>query len=139
PEVILSAVAAALGTSGPATLAVVPDAASAEPGAEIGGIATGYFAAIQRINKRMSHLIAHVLQAAEASDAKLQEASALRSAHDLETLSLRLSAIVELGLDLASERDAASLFDRLCRATRDILSARLAAVGVLDADGKRVR
>ena len=49
-------------------------------------------------------------------------------------LSLRLSTLLELGLDLAAERDSQHLLDLACRAAQEILEARASAVGIIDDD-----
>ena len=50
---------------------------------------------------------------------------------EVQLLNERLSALVELGLELASERDPRRIVDVLCRVGREILGARYAAVGIL--------
>jgi diguanylate cyclase (GGDEF)-like protein/PAS domain S-box-containing protein len=53
----------------------------------------------------------------------------------LQTISLRFSALIELGLQLASHREPAKLVERFCRGAQDILSAQCVAVGMLDGSG----
>jgi signal transduction histidine kinase/DNA-binding response OmpR family regulator len=48
----------------------------------------------------------------------------------------RLSTLIELGQQLAAERDPARLLGKFCHAARDIVGARCAAVGMLDEAAK---
>jgi diguanylate cyclase (GGDEF)-like protein/PAS domain S-box-containing protein len=52
-----------------------------------------------------------------------------------QALSMRLAALVELGLDLAAERDVSKMLEMFCHAARDIMSAQLAVVCILNEDG----
>jgi diguanylate cyclase (GGDEF)-like protein len=52
--------------------------------------------------------------------------------HRLEVASHRLSALTELNLLLASERDPDALLDQVCRGARELIGSRLAAFGVRD-------
>jgi diguanylate cyclase len=47
-----------------------------------------------------------------------------------ERVSLRLSALIEAGLDLATERDPAALLKQFCKAAQHILCARFAVLGI---------
>jgi diguanylate cyclase (GGDEF)-like protein/PAS domain S-box-containing protein len=58
---------------------------------------------------------------------------------DGQTLSLRLAALIELGLELASERDAAALLNVFVHGAQDIMNARYAAAGLMDQAGRIVR
>lgn len=49
---------------------------------------------------------------------------------NLQTLSLRMSALLELSLFLALEHDPQRVLDLFCRAAQDIMSAKYAAVGM---------
>ena len=55
---------------------------------------------------------------------------------ELEAVSLRLEALIELSRELAAEHDPNRVLERVCRAARDILSASYAIVGVLDEQGQ---
>jgi GAF domain-containing protein len=62
---------------------------------------------------------------------------AQRLAHtvrDLQALSLRLTALIELGLELSLERNPARLVEVFCGAAHSICVAKYAAVGVLERD-----
>lgn len=54
---------------------------------------------------------------------------------ELERTNQRLSALTDLNLQLASERDPHVLLDKLCRGARDLLGARYSVLGVRDKNG----
>jgi len=54
---------------------------------------------------------------------------------ELEHANQRLSALTDLNLQLASERDPHVLLDKVCRGARDLLGARYAVLVVRDNDG----
>lgn len=58
---------------------------------------------------------------------------------NLQAVSMRLTRLVELGLDLAAERDPARMLEILCRAAHGICGAQFAAVAMLEDDGRRLR
>ncbi len=55
---------------------------------------------------------------------------------ELEGANLRLAALTELNLQLASELDPQALLDKVCRGARDLLGARIAVLAARSADGK---
>jgi signal transduction histidine kinase/DNA-binding response OmpR family regulator len=69
-----------------------------------------------------------------------RQAALLRAANvALEHANLkRLSTLIELGQQLAAERDPALLLRKFCHAARDIVGARCAAVGMLDEETEEV-
>jgi signal transduction histidine kinase len=56
-----------------------------------------------------------------------------------ESVVPRLDAMIELGLQLASERDPHQLLGNFCAAARKIIGAKYATVGVLDKDDRKLR
>ncbi len=59
---------------------------------------------------------------------------------ELENANLqRLSALVELGQQLAAEREPEELLQKFCHAARDIVGARYGAIGMVDESGKGLR
>lgn len=52
----------------------------------------------------------------------------------LQATGLKLSALVELGMELGSERDATKLLSRFCSTARHIIGARKSMLGILSAD-----
>jgi signal transduction histidine kinase/DNA-binding NarL/FixJ family response regulator len=57
----------------------------------------------------------------------------------LQAVSLRLSALIELGLELASERDPQCQLDRFCSSARSIIGSSYAALGILDEKKQSIR
>lgn len=62
-----------------------------------------------------------------------------RELEALRTTGLRLSALVELGMELNSERDSRKLLSRFCSTARHIIGARKSMLGVLSDDGNGLR
>jgi signal transduction histidine kinase/DNA-binding response OmpR family regulator len=62
-----------------------------------------------------------------------------RELETLRTTGLRLSALVELGMELSSERDPAKLLSRFCSTARHIIGARKSMLGVLSEDGSGLK
>ena len=56
----------------------------------------------------------------------------------LQAVSLRLTALIELGIELASERNPQHLLASSCRVVQDICVAKYAAVGIMSDDGPRL-
>jgi len=56
---------------------------------------------------------------------------------ELESANRRLSALTDLNLQLASERDPYALLDKVCRGARELLGARYAILAVTDKSGDR--
>ncbi|RUL70128.1 EAL domain-containing protein [Dyella choica] len=57
---------------------------------------------------------------------------------DIQTLSLRMSALLELSLELGSEHNPAGLIELCCRATQDILGTRQTMITIAE-EGKPLR
>jgi signal transduction histidine kinase/DNA-binding response OmpR family regulator len=70
-----------------------------------------------------------------------RQAALLREKNvELEDANLRrLSMLIELGQRLAAERDPEQVLRKFCHAARDIVGARLAAVGMFEEDGRTLR
>jgi PAS domain S-box-containing protein len=58
---------------------------------------------------------------------------------DLRTANARLRALINIGLELASERDTGRLFERVCLAARDLFGATYVTLGIVDPKGQTVR
>ena len=56
--------------------------------------------------------------------------------YELEAVSMRLRALIEIGQQLAADYDAPALVAHVCRAARDLLGVKYASLGVLGADGR---
>src|SRR5438105_1951114 len=70
-----------------------------------------------------------------------QQAELLREKNiELENANLqRLSKLIDLGQQLAAERDPGQLLQKFCHSARDIIGASYAAVGMLEEDGQTLR
>ena len=55
-------------------------------------------------------------------------------AGDLKTANERLRALINIGLELASERDSGRLLQSVCEAARDLFGATYVTLGILDRD-----
>jgi PAS domain S-box-containing protein len=60
-------------------------------------------------------------------------------AGDLRTANARLRALINIGLELASERDAERLLQRVCVAALDLFGATYITLGILDRDDRTVQ
>jgi len=60
-------------------------------------------------------------------------------AQKTETVAPRLDAMIELGLQLASERDPQRLLASFCGSSRKIIGAKYAVIGVLDKEDRSLR
>ncbi len=58
---------------------------------------------------------------------------------DLSAANARLRALINIGLDLASERDSHRLLEHLCVAARDLFSATYVTLGILDRTDRTLR
>ena len=57
----------------------------------------------------------------------------------LQAVNLGLTALIDLGIELAAEQDPMQLLEISCRVVQDICLAKYAVIGILDEDGKQVR
>ena len=60
-------------------------------------------------------------------------------AGDLRTANARLRALINIGLELASERDSDRLLHRVCVAARDLFGATYITLGILDRNDRTVQ
>lgn len=91
-----------------------------------------------------SHLMAELVRKgnADASDLKDMQHVVQRlskALSSLQAVSLRLTALIDLGIELACERDPVQLLEISCRAVQDICLAKYTVIGVLDENGKQLR
>jgi PAS domain S-box-containing protein len=59
-------------------------------------------------------------------------------ASELRVANARLRAIINIGLEFSSERDADSRLDTVCASARDLFGASYAALGIFNGDGRTV-
>src|SRR6266436_478365 len=67
------------------------------------------------------------------------EAGEHRELDALRATGLKLSALVELGMELGSEHDARELLSRFCSTARHIIGARKSMLGILSEDGDELK
>ena len=60
------------------------------------------------------------------------------NAEDLRAANARLRAVINIGLELASERDSISVLQNVCLAARDLFGASYVTIGILGLDGRTV-
>jgi len=133
PDVIVSTVQEALGL---AQAAVAPPIAQApgEPG--VSGIdfkVAEYLDELESSSQTLTRMAnnGHGPNAEpEHIDTMTQRLS--NSLSSLQAVSLRLTALIELGIELGAERDPQKLVEICCRVAQDICVARYACIGVLE-------
>ena len=95
---------------------------------------------VQSLNVRLAQLLENAIHVAEEQAKSLTAVRALENVlQNVQSLSLRLTGLVELGLDLAKARDPRELIDLFCRALQDILSSHYAGVVVIGGIGEPLR
>jgi PAS domain S-box-containing protein len=60
------------------------------------------------------------------------------NAEDLRAANARLRAVINIGLELASERDSTMVLQNVCLAARDLFGATYVTIGILALDGRTV-
>lgn len=141
PKAIIETVAKALGTSVPAAQQVASAATAPmrDPGA-LGKGVSEQLTAVDGLNLRLGKLLEGALAITEERASSPAGARSLEAAlQDVHCLSLRLTGLVELGLDLSRTRDQREMIELFCRALQDISSAHYAGVVVLGGEGEPLR
>lgn len=90
-----------------------------------------------------SHLMSRIVHEGDVVDADVQGlqqvvqrlSTALSS---LQGVSLRLTALIELGLELAAERDPVRLLEISCRVLQDVCVSKFAVIGILNQSGDQL-
>jgi diguanylate cyclase (GGDEF)-like protein len=131
PQVILDAVATALGT-GPAPV-LMPQQAAAPP-SFLGARLPAYLSDLSELQQRLRRVLDEAVE--EDRIDRPERHDTIVSSY--QTLGLRMGALLELGLVLASERDPENLLSLFCAGAQDIMSAASALVAVLDGDERRI-
>jgi signal transduction histidine kinase len=140
PAAILEAVASFVGTESPPPQAILlPAVDYPQPGLVIDRLAD-YLQSLQQLNEHINKAVDRGLNVVGRGGELRQVSYELANSFaQVQTVSLRLSALVELGLELASHRDPEHMVQTFCRAMQDILSARQVAVGLLEDPGAALR
>jgi len=134
PQAILDAVARALG-AGPAPV-LMPQQTAAPP-SFLGAKLPAYLNDLSELQQRLRRVLD------EAVEEDRRERLERPERHDsivisYQTLGLRIGALLELGLVLASERDPENLLALFCSGAQDIMSAASAMIAVLDGEERKV-
>jgi diguanylate cyclase (GGDEF)-like protein len=138
PELILKTVHEALGVPNrdavPAdiTPAAQPEAASVSGFDEQ---LTEYLVELEASRNLMSKIVHDGESVGTDTEGLQQVVQRLsRALSSLQAVSLRLTALIELGIELAAERHSAHLLEISCRAVQDICVAKYSAIGILSED-----
>lgn len=139
PKVILAAVNEALGLPPPGTAVVRPEIpAVAETGrfANIDSQLSQYLRDLDAGSGLVAQIADHASQDAPASGDLLQAARRLSgSLSDFQTMGLRLTALIDMGIELVSVQDPQRLIETGCRIARHVGVARFAVIGILNEEG----
>ena len=129
PEDILSVVSEALGL--PKASATNTEAIDLRPLGFVGDHLGPYLRDLHELNARIAAIVARGADLVSQAGPIMQSAVELsETLGGMERVSLRLSALIEAGMDLATERDPAALLKQFCRAAQNILCARFAVLGI---------
>jgi len=137
PELILKTVHEALGM--PIKIPAPHIAASAPPEpARLTGLdnqLTEYLVELET----SSHLMSEIAHSGDVADGDIEGLQQVvqrlsKALSSLQAVSLRLTALIELGIELAAERDPQHLLEISCRVVQDICIAKYAAIGILGND-----
>ncbi|MNU31951.1 Cyclic di-GMP phosphodiesterase Gmr [compost metagenome] len=146
PEVIVRTVNEALGLM-PAT-PQVPAAPGAGGGAalpatgQLAGIehqVSGYLDELESSSQQISQLASQREgQAALPEDLGVMTERLSRSLSSLQAVSLRLTALIELGIELGAERDPRALIEAGCKVAQNICVSKYACIGVLEEGAEKL-
>jgi diguanylate cyclase (GGDEF)-like protein len=139
PQVMLMAVNAALGKPFPTTANLhTPTELALRAGADSTPDKTqNYRQDLLLLQQQLQHDLDTGLRLLD-EPGELQRLSSRLTAllTQTQSLGLRLTTLIELGLDLASERDATRLLNAFVRGAQDILSSKYAGVGLVGSEGQ---
>jgi diguanylate cyclase (GGDEF)-like protein/PAS domain S-box-containing protein len=139
PDVILETVHEALGGLA-AERREVPHLGEAPPGDGaldgIGHTLAEYLDEVESTSQGLSELARHESPDGEEERLRSMTQRLSNSLSSLQAVSLRLTALIELGIDLSAEREPQALVDIGCRVAQNISVAKYACIGVLDDEGK---
>ncbi|QBE62305.1 EAL domain-containing protein [Pseudoduganella lutea] len=141
PDVIMATVQEALGV--PAAHASVPDFATGlaeapQGDTNLGGIGhkmAEYLDEVETSSQVISELAHHETPDGEAERLRSMTQRLSKSLSSLQAVSLRLTALIELGIDLSAEREPQALVDIGCNVAQNICVAKYACIGVLNEEG----
>ncbi|MGV7209965.1 EAL domain-containing protein [Oxalobacteraceae bacterium A2-2] len=131
PDVILATVAEALGRE---NTELTPSYTTPEPPSEsrfvgLDNQVAGFLGELESSSEVITRIAA---DEAEPDNLAQMTARLSQSLSSLQAVSLRLTALIELGIELGAERDPAALIDIGCRVAQNICVSKYAFVGVLE-------
>ncbi|QYG08747.1 EAL domain-containing protein [Janthinobacterium sp. PAMC25594] len=146
PEVIVRTVNEALGLMPAAVQAsVVPGAGGAAGLPVTGKLAaidhqvSGYLDEVESSSQQISQLASQREgHAAMPEDLGIMTERLSRSLSSLQAVSLRLTALIELGIELGAERDPRALIEAGCKVAQNICVSRYACIGVLEEGAEKL-
>jgi diguanylate cyclase len=136
PQAILDAVQAHIGPA-PGSIAPATEAPAATPARRAGDAHSSHHATIAGLQHRLHQAFGEGMQLI-GDDGELRASSdhLLKAYGSVQSLSLRLAAVLEFGLELADERDPERLLRMFCGAGQNVVNAHIAAI-CIDIDHAR--
>jgi diguanylate cyclase (GGDEF)-like protein/PAS domain S-box-containing protein len=133
PDVILRTVHEALGMTAPAQLPHFANAASdANRMFLIDNTVAEYLVEVESSSAVLSRMANDGEAHPPAHDLAQMTDRLSSSLSSLQAVSLRLTSLIELGIELGAERDPAALIEIGCKVAQNICVAKYACIGVLD-------
>ncbi|MES2150171.1 MAG: EAL domain-containing protein [Pseudomonadota bacterium] len=133
PDVILRTVHEALGMTAPATLPEMSNAASdSNRMFLIDHTVAEYLVEVESSSAGLSRMASHGDLPDPGFNLAQMTERLSTSLSSLQAVSLRLTALIELGIELGAERDPAALIEIGCRVAQNICVSKYACIGVLD-------
>ncbi|MGV7206295.1 EAL domain-containing protein [Oxalobacteraceae bacterium A2-2] len=135
PLAILRAVHQALALPLPSATPAVPAAPGKLGAPLLGGLEERLNSCLQDA-ERSSHQLSDPTRPGPDAGAGEQLASSLE---ELQSVSLRLTALIDMGMEMTRARDPAALLAQACKLARHLGVARYAVIGIVDDGGWRLR
>ncbi|MEG2961888.1 MAG: diguanylate cyclase, partial [Janthinobacterium sp.] len=113
-----------------------------QAGSKLTGIdhqVSGYLDELESSSQKISQLAGQGEgQAAVPEDLAIMTERLSRSLGSLQAVSLRLTALIELGIELGAERDPRALIEAGCKVAQNICVSKYACIGVLEPDADKL-
>ncbi|MFP5391417.1 MAG: EAL domain-containing protein [Gammaproteobacteria bacterium] len=140
PEVILRTVHEALGLAEPAALPALAGEPSVAPDMRlIDNKVAQYLGEVESSSQHLSRIVSDADAPPANRDVAVMTERLSNSLSSLQAVSLRLTALIELGIEMGAERDPQALLEVGCRVAQNICVAKYACVGVLDAGATELK
>ena len=137
PDVILRTVHEALGLAEPPAMPAFSRAAEDAAGAAgmrlIDNKVAEYLGEVESSSQSLTRFASHdAASAGPGSDLTVMTERLSSSLSSLQAVSLRLTALIELGIEMGAERDPEALLEIGCRVAQNICVSKYACIGVLN-------